>query len=590
MSELYEVTKILADVAMGRRPAELVIKNTTLVNVCTAELLNNTDIAVVCGRIALVGDASHCVGDGTRVYDAKGAYAAPGFIDSHLHVESSMLTVKEFAKSVVPLGTTTVLMDPHEIANVFGTEGVELMLEDGKDTPLRVYSTAPSCVPACGAFEAVPYPLERSDIAKMMEKPMVGGLGEMMNYPGVIFGDEEIHGILSDTLKSKKPLTGHWPAPVGDGKGINAYIASGINSDHETVNAEDALYKMRLGMYTQIREGSAWHDVEATIKSVAENDIDTRFCVLCTDDTHPDTLLTLGHMNYVVIRAIEEGVPPIKAIQMATINAADCIQKPDLGVIAPSKIADIQLFDDIQKPVAKAVFTNGELVAENGMVTTKVNTTVYPDYVCNSIKIPRDLKAEDFVIKCDLESAKVKVMGVGAGRVATEAMTFVMLPQNGELKSDTKRDILKVAVIERHSNKGEMSVAFVNGFGFSCGAVAQTVSHDAHNLLVTGTNDADMALAANALKNCGGGMCVVKDGEVIALLPLPVAGLMSDKNAEETAALVADIGEGYRKIGCLLPSPFMTMALIGLAVIPELRLTYKGLVDVVNFEFTALFD
>ena len=586
--ELYQVTRDLSNTAMGITKADMVIKNVKLVNVNTAEIIENIDIAIKKGRIALVGDAKHTIGKKTTIIDGTGYYATPGFIDTHIHVESSMLTVREYAKCVCVHGTTTIYMDPHEITNVLGFDGMKLMIEDGENLPLRVYSTVPSCVPACSGFEDTGAVIGPKEIKKAMKFKEVKGLGEMMNYPGVISGDKSMHKEIEITLRENKIATGHYPS--FDNNGLNAYIATGINSCHETVTKESALEKMRLGMYVQMREGSAWHDVKETVKSLTENNIDTRFAVLVSDDTHPDTLITHGHLDHIIRRAIQEGVKPITAIQMATINAAFCFEmQRDLGSISPGKWADINLLSDLETVSIDKVIFNGELVSENKKLLVDIPTKEYPDFSKNSMNIKEELVPSDFVIEANGESKNVRVIEVVEAKAYNYHRVIEMPVIDNQIKSDTVNDIIKVAVVERHNATGLIGKGFIKGFGFKSGAVASTVSHDAHNLTIIGTNDEDMAIAGNALCKCGGGMVVVENGKIIAINPLPIAGLMSDEKAEIVAKRVHSIELGWKKLGCNLISPFMTSALLALAVIPELRLTNKGYIDCTTFKSVSIF-
>lgn len=586
--ELHQVTRDLSNTAMGITKADMVIKNVKLVNVNTAEIIENIDIAIKKGRIALVGDAKHTIGKKTTIIDGTGYYASPGFIDTHIHVESSMLTVREYAKCVCVHGTTTIYMDPHEITNVLGFDGMKLMIEDGENLPLRVYSTVPSCVPACSGFEDTGAIIGSKEIKRAMKFKEVKGLGEMMNYPGVIFGDKNMHKEIEITLKENKIATGHYPA--FDNNELNAYIATGINSCHETVTKEMALEKMRLGMYVQMREGSAWHDVAETVKSLTENNIDTRFAVLVSDDTHPDTLITDGHLDHIIRRAIQEGVKPITAIQMATINAAFCFEmQRDLGSICPGKWADINLLSDLDTVAVDKVIFNGELVSENKKLLVDIPTNVYPDFSKNSMNLKKELVPSDFLIEANGDSKNVRVIEIVEAKAYNYQRIIEMPVVNNEIKSDITNDIIKVAVVERHNATGLIGKGFVKGFGFKSGAVASTVSHDAHNLTIIGTNDEDMAIAGNALHKCGGGMVVVENGEIIAINPLPIAGLMSDEKAEIVAKRVHSIELGWKKLGCNLISPFMTSALLALAVIPELRLTNRGYIDCTSFKSVSIF-
>lgn len=592
---LHEVGRELVATATGREPADVVIRGARLVNVHTAEIQDGIDVAVRSGRVALVGDASRCVGDSTRIIEAQGLYLVPGFLDGHVHVESSMVTVGQFARAVLPCGTTAIFMDPHEIANVLGVEGVRLMLEEGRGLPLKVFATMPSCVPAAPGFEDAGAAIGADDIREAMAWDGVAGLGEMMNFPGVLAGDELVHREIEETLKAGKIVTGHYSIP-DTGPDLSAYVAAGISSDHESTRPEDALAKLRLGMYAKLREGSAWRDIKATMKSYTERGIDPRHIVLVTDDVHPDTLITLGHVNHVVKRAIEEGVPPVRAIQMATINAAECFRMShDLGSIAPGRTADILFIRDLADPRPETVIADGEIVAEGGRLIVDIPPFRYPESVTRSVHLARRVEPGDFRLTASgaarRGAVRARVIEVIEGSAVTRHVD-VHLPVDsgdGEVRASSEHDVAKVAVIERHMASGSMAVGFVRGFGLAGGAVASTVAHDSHNLLVVGMDDHDMAVAANALADVGGGMIVVRGGEVLALLPLPIAGLVSDEPVEKVQARVEELARAWRALGCTMASPFMTMALLALPVIPELRITNRGIVDTLEFRFVDLF-
>ncbi|MBE6022354.1 MAG: adenine deaminase [Cellulosilyticum sp.] len=591
---LSEITQHLISVAIGMTKADLVIQNGTLINVCTGELLPHTDVAITHGRIALVGNASHTIGKQTTVIDATHLYIAPGFIDGHLHVESSMITVKEYAKAVLPHGTTTIVMDPHEIANILGTKGVDLMIQEGKDLPLNVYATMPSCVPATADFETTGATLSVNDIAHGLENPRIIGLGEMMNYPGVLNGDANVHDILKATLMQNKVITGHYPPIDNGGAGLNAYIASGACCCHETTRMEDALAKMRLGMNVQMREGSAWCDLKELAKAITHHPIDSRFASLVSDDLHPDTLMTHGHMDYIIRRAIEEGIPPVTAFQMATLNAAQCFKlDQDLGSVTPGKYADIVLLSHLENVQVVQTIVNGTCIAEEGKLCYTLPNTTYPEFAKQTMAISKTFIPDDFKIEVPSHysspTTKIHIISI-IEKIATTHKLIEELPVvGGELKSNLEKDLLKLAVIDRHSGNATMGKGFVQGFKLKSGAVASTVAHDAHNLSVLGTNDEDMALAANTLASCGGGQVVVQNGKILALNPLPIAGLMSEDPIEEVAKRVSEIDQAWKILGCPIASPFMTMALLSLAVIPELRLTNKGLIDTITFKPINLF-
>ncbi len=589
---LYEVTRLLAKVAMGTEKAETVIRHARLVNVCTAEIQEGVDVAIAAGRIALVGDATHCIGQDTRVIDADGQYIAPGFMDGHIHVESSMLSVGEYAKAVVPRGTTGIFMDPHEICNVCGPAGVKFMIEDARRAPLKAMSNAPSCVPAVAGFEDTGSSIAPEDIREMMTWDGIMGLGEMMSFPNVLNANEHIHGELAETLKSDNIITGHFSIP-DTGAALNAYIASGIRCCHESTRAVDVLEKMRHGMYAMMRYGSAWHDMPVIIRAVLDNRVDDRFCCLVSDDTHPDTLIREGHLDHIVRCAVREGLDPIKAIQYVTINVATCFRMDhEMGSITPGKCADIVFFKDLQNIRITRTLIDGDVVAENGAMTVDIPPAKLPDHVLNTMHVGEDIRADSFKIPAPAgagDTVRTRVIEIIPERVGNYERLIDLRVKDGFVENDITQDVLKMAVFERHHETHTKGVGFLKGFGFKKGAMAQTVAHDAHNLLVAGTNDEDMALAANTLIACGGGMCAVADGKVLAVVPLPIAGLMNDLPAEQMADLVAKLDAAWKEMGCVIASPYMTMALVPLACLPELRLTNRGLVDCRTFNFVDLF-
>ena len=587
--QLWECSRTLSDVAMGRRPADTVIRGARLVNVCTHEILDHTDVAIACGRIALVGDAAHCIGPETEVIEAGGQLLAPGFLDGHIHIESSMLTPVEYARAVLPHGTTGIYYDPHEICNVLGLKGVDLMAADAAKTPLKAMLTTPSCVPAVPGFEDSGAEITPADIASEMRHDYTVGLGEMMNFPGITGAAEAAHGIVGETLKAGKIVTGHYSVPE-TGAGLNAYIASGVRCCHESTRAADALAKMRLGMYAMLREGSAWHDLQEVSKAITENDVDSRYAVMVSDDTHPHTLLSEGHLDHIVRRAVSFGVDFVTAIQMVTLNCAQCFKMDDeLGSVTPGKCADLVLIDNETDINVTRVLIDGETVAENGRLTIELPKSELPDWAMDTMHVGETITPDTFKIYTDKkDKATVRAIEIIPVRVGDYERHVQLKVENGKLKSDTAQDVLKAFVFERHNATGRHGVGFVKGFHVQCGAMASTVAHDAHNLLVIGTNDEDMALAANTLIACGGGEVIVQNGEVLGCVPLPLAGLMNPKPAEEMNALVENLGKAWKQIGCDIQSPFMTMALIPLACLPELRLTNRGLVDCTTFSFTDL--
>lgn len=588
-SPLSAMTQELVATATGRIPADVVIRGGKVINVFTREILS-WDIAVKNGRIATVGDVDHCIGPQTRVVDATGFYLAPGFLDGHLHVESSMVSVTQFARAVLPRGTTAIFMDPHEIANVLGLEGVRLMVEEGRNLPLRVYATMPSCVPAAPGLEDAGAAFGPEEVAQAMQWENIVGLGEMMNFPGVLNGDEKVHGEIRATLEAGKPVTGHY-ALLETEKGLPAYAAAGICCCHESTRAIDTLARLRLGMYAMMREGSAARDVRETVKSLTENCVDPRRAVLVTDDTHPETLLSQGHMDHVLRRAISEGLNPLVAIQAVTLNTAECFGlAQDLGSIAPGRWADIVFLSDLAAVKVEKVMVAGREVAEGGRLLVELPEPTYPDEVRNSVHLKEALTADHFTIPAPpgRSSVRVRIIQVLEGSILTRHVIEELEVEDGQVKASPERDIAKVVVVERHRGTGTRGLALVKGFGFKAGALASTVAHDSHNLIIVGTDEADMALAGNTLARCGGGMAVVRDGRILALLPLPIAGLMSDQPVETVAGQVEEVLKASRELGCQMTSPFMTMAFVALPVIPELRLTNRGLVDVLRFQLVPV--
>ena len=587
-SKLWEVTKELVATALGRIKADLVIKNGTLVNVYTGELIENINVAVKGNRIAHIGSKiDHVIGDNTKVIDAKGNYLVPGFLDGHVHIESSMLLPSEFAKAVLPHGTTAVFADPHEIANVLGLKGIKLMLEDSKDLPLKVYIAIPSCVPASfPEFETAGASIGPKEVEEVLQWENVVALAEMMNYPGVLMGDDKVHGEIQVTLKHGKVVEGHYADPELDEK-LSAYIAAGITSCHESTRRIDALERARRGIWAMIREGSAWHDLEEVIKAVTERRIDTRRIILVTDDRHPEDILVEGHIDHVVRRAIQEGVDPITAIQMVTVNTAEHYKVDlDVGGIAPAKFADILIVEDLAKVKISTVIANGKVVAKDGKLIVDIKRKEVPEWATKTMNVKRKLTPEDFVIKAPIKEGTVKahVVQVIEAKVTTKHLIEEIPVVNYELKPRVEDDIAKAAVIERHHGSGDIGIGLVKGFGFKEGAIASTVAHDSHNLLVAGVNEGDMAFAANKLIDVGGGMVVVRNQEILGLVELPVAGLMSTEDAETVSEKVRKLAEGWRQIGRKMVSPFMTMALLSLSVLPELRITDQGIIDTLKFQ------
>lgn len=586
-------SRTLVDCAMGRKPASLVIRNGRWVSVQSGEIVPNTDIAVIDGRIAYVGpDASHTIGKGTRIIEAGGRFLVPGLLDGHMHVESGMLTVTEFVRAVAPHGTTGMFIDPHEIANVFGLEGVRLMVDEAARQPIHVFVQVPSCVPSAPGLETPGATIRPDDVAEAMNWPGVIGLGEMMNFPGVFNNDEKVHAELQATRAANKVIGGHYSVP-DLGLPFHGYVAGGAQDDHEGTSMEDAVARVRQGMKVMMRYGSAWHDVAHQVRAVTEQRLDTRNFILCTDDSHSETLINQGHMDRVLRFAISQGLTPMAAIQMATINTAEHFGvSREMGMIAPGRYADVLLVNDLVSFQVEMVIARGEMVAKQGRLLVRLPEVTYPDWALNSVHIPRSLTEQDFVVATDAKSAVMAhIIGVIENQAPTRHLRLHMRVDDGQVKADLERDIVKLALVERHHNSGRITHGFVQGFGFKepC-AVATTVAHDCHQMLVVGTDDASMALAANTLAACGGGQVVVRRGEVIGKVELPIAGLMSNQPADVVARKAATVLKGFRTCGCALNNPNMQLSLLGLVVIPSLRISDLGLVDVERFEQIAVLE
>jgi adenine deaminase len=579
---LSAATRTLADVCMGRTPADLLITGGRLVNVHTREVHDGADVAIKDGRVAMFGDAAHTRGPETEVLDAGGAYLVPGLIDTHLHVESAMVTVARFAEAVLPHGTTTVLIDNHEIANVLGLDGIRWMLEEGRALPLRVLLAVPSCVPALPGFEDAGAAIGPDDIEEALTWDGVAALGEMMNMPGVYGSDPATHAMIGATLDAGLPVTGHWSLHGWTDHRLHAYACAGVDSDHETVACDDALAKLRAGMWVQFREGSAWHDVAECVRALTERGADGRHALLVTDDMHPGTLVETGHLNHAVRTAIEAGLDPLVAIQLATVNAAEYIgRRHDLGSIAPGRCADILLVEDLRELRPHVVLVDGRPVPEGELPALEP-----PAAFRETVKLKRLLTEHDLRIEADGETARVRAIGMVAGELATEHRIVEAPVVDGAVPAAPDLDLAKAASIERHGGPGTIGLGFVQGLGLRRGAVGTTVAHDNHNLLVVGTNDADMLVAVERLASAGGGMIAVADGEVRALVELPIAGLLSDRPVAQVASQVEALDRAYAELGTTIEFPFMMVSFLSLGVIPALRLTNRGLVD--GREFTLV--
>ena len=583
----HAVAAELVEVAAGRAAADVVIRGGRWVNVLTREVVPGIDIAVRRGRIAcIVEDAGYCIGDRTRVIEADGRFLAPGLTDGHLHVESSMCTITEYVRAVLPHGTTAIFADPHEIANVFGLDGVRMMAAEAAAAPINVFVQMPSCVPSAPGLETPGARITPEDVREAMTWPGIVGLGEMMNFPGVVDGDAQMLAEIAATMRAGKTVGGHY-ASTELGRPFHAYLAGGPADDHENTREVDAVERARRGMRPMLRLGSAWYDVAAQITAVMERGLDPRQFILCTDDAHAGTLVAEGHMDRVVRHAVDLGLDPLIALQMATINTAVHFGVDrDLGCLAPGRYADVVLAESLDDFTAGLVIAAGEVAAEEGRLLIDLPPWAHEERYRRSVRVPRPLVAGDFAVDAGNRegSVSVNVIGVIENHAATRHRTATLQASGGRVRPDTAGDVLPLALIERHHGTGRVVNGFVQGFGFeaACG-VATTVAHDSHHLLVTGTCAEHMAQAANALAGAGGGVVVVRDGRVIALVELPIGGLMSDEPADVVARKSARVMAALRECGCPLNNGYMQLSLLALAVIPELRISDLGLVDVNRF-------
>jgi adenine deaminase len=595
MPATTKLTRSLVDVAMGRAHADIAIRDGKWVSVQSGEIVPHTDIAIVDGHIAYVGaDASHTIGKKTRVIEAKGRHLVPGLLDGHMHVESGMVTVTEFVRTVAVRGTTGIFIDPHEIANIFGLRGVKLMVDEAQKQPIHVWVQMPSCVPSSPGFETPGASLGPREVTEAMKWKGIIGLGEMMNFPGVYMSDKKMLDEMSATHAAGKTIGGHYASP-DLGLPFHGYVAGGAEDDHEGTRVEDAIARVRQGMKAMLRYGSAWHDVANQIQAITEKKLDSRRFILCTDDSHANTLTNEGHMDRVLRHAISVGLSPMTAIQMMTINTAEHFGlTKEMGMIVPGRWADVLLVEDLKNFKAAIVIAKGQVIAENGKWQIDLPAVKYPKWVTKSMHLKRTLKAQDFALRTRADNGdevEAHVIGVIENQAPTRHLKMKVIAQDGEVKSDLKRDIAKIALVERHHATGQVTVGLVNGFEFTrnC-AVASTVAHDSHHMIVVGTDDESMAIAANELTKCGGGQIVVLNGQVIGLVDLPIAGLMSNEHVDIVAKKAGTVLDGFKMCGSELNNPNMQLSLLGLVVIPELRISDKGLVDVTNFGFISVLD
>ncbi|MDR2671452.1 MAG: adenine deaminase [Oscillospiraceae bacterium] len=568
-----QALKQLIDVAAGRRPADLVIKYGKVVDVYSG-CVTEGDVALCGGRIAGVGDY-----EGLQTVDARGQYAAPGFIDSHIHIESSYVSPEEIGRLLTPCGSTTIIADPHEIVNVCGLEGLRYMLDAAEETALDIRYMLPSCVPAT-PFEHAGAVVDAAAMEAPMGDSRILGLGEFMNYPGVVAGLDEALDKLLTAHRAGKPIDGHCPAVSG--KDLNAYAAALIHTDHECTTVAEMQDRIARGLYVLLRQGSACHDLRRLLKGVTREN--SRRCLLCSDDRQPKTIFERGHLDDHLRICVEEGVDAVAAIRMATLNAAECFRLYDRGAVAPGLRADIVLLEDLKDFRVRRVFIEGREVARDGRYLLPVaRRGIGP--VSGSFHV-KDFHADK--LKLHLRSDTVHVIGVNPGTVVTRKETAVVQRDaEGDFVFAPEADIAKVAVVERHQNTGRVAVGLLRGYGIRHGAVALSVAHDSHNIIVVGVSNAEMACAVERLMDQNGGVVMVRGGEVVGSMPMPIGGIMSDQTGEWVDRKLTDLHDAARQVLGISRDvePVMTLCFMSLAVIPEIKLTDMGLFDVTAFAF-----
>lgn len=565
------------EAAQGRIPADLVIKNCHIVNVYT-QTITKGDIAIIDGYIAAVGGSY----EGRTIWDGHGAYAAPGLIESHIHIESSYVSLEEFGRLLVPLGTTTAIADPHEIVNVCGLDGLSYMIEAAKQTAMDIRYMVPSCVPATG-FDHSGAVLHAPELYAPLHDMATAGLGEFMNYPGVLAGDADCIEKIVAAQDAHKMIDGH--SPGLHGQGLQAYIGAGIATDHECASVEDVIERIAAGMYVMLRNGSACHDLPRLIQAVTPATL--RRFLLCSDDLHPHTIAAKGHLNEHLRLCVQHGLSPAAAITMATLNPAECYHLTDRGALAPGKRADIVLFEDVQQFKAQAVWIAGQLAGEKGMYIPPFTRTDY-NQVRSTIHI-NDFSMEKLCMH--LKSNHVHTIDIIPGSVVTKkGIADIMLDGQGDFVYNPHEDIVKVAVVERHHGTGNVGLGLLRGYGLKRGAVAVSIAHDSHNIITAGTNNADMAAAVRELEQQEGGMVVIQDGCVLASIPLPIAGLMSDQSGDWVDEQMAGLYKiGYQMLGIHEQvDVIMTLCFMSLPVIPAIKFMDTGLFDVESFSFISI--
>lgn len=571
---MREIIMSMIDVAMGKVKAQLVFKNINVINVFTEEIYK-ADVAIHDGYIAGIGEYS-----GAVELNMEGKYICPGFIDGHVHIESSMVTPAEFARAVMPRGTTTIVADPHEIANVKGIAGIKYIIEGSENIPLDIFIMLPSCVPAT-PFENSGSILKAEDLLELINHPKVLGLGELMDFNSVITCEKNIINKIVLAKNAHKMMDGH--APGLSGKELNAYILPGVRTEHECSTAEEAAERLRLGMFVMLREGSAARNVLSLLPAVTAATLSR--CLFCTDDRHPEDILNHGHIDNNIRIAVQNGFDPIKAIQMATINAARCYNLQNIGAVAPGYKANLVILNDLETIDIHQVYKKGRLVAENGKALFELRS-INDSRMRNSVNIKK-LELDSFVME-NIDGL-ANVIGLIPHSLVTNKLKLKVASRDGAYFDEDGSRLLKIAVVERHHQTGNIGLGLVKGMGLQRGAIASTVAHDSHNIVVIGDNDGDMLCAVNYLQSIGGGICIASQGEINHFLALPIAGLMSDLSLEEVHVKLKQMLDTAYSMGVSEEyDPFMTLAFLALPVIPELKITDLGLFDTVQYKFCSL--
>ncbi len=591
----HEVAPKLSRVALGQCPADLVVTDVQWVNVQSREILPNSDLAIAEGRFAYCGpDAQHCIGPDTEIVEGNGSYAVPGLCDGHMHIESGMLTPARFAEAVAPRGTTSMFADPHEIANVLGMQGVRYMYDEATRQDINIFLQIPSCIPSFTGYEDPGAELNISEITGLINESNIIGLGEMMDFMGVTKGDPKLFGEMALTRMVGKTVGGHYPSPVLD-NGFHAYVASGPADDHEGTREIDAISRSRQGMRAMLRLGSAWYDVKAQITAITEKKLDPRNFILCTDDCDARTLVNDGHMDRVVRHAIKCDCDPLVAIQMATVNTATHFGlERDLGSICPGRRADFFLTTDLMQLPIDLVYANGRKVGDNGRFVGSKRCSEWPAKTRNTVRLKDSVSSEQFRITHTIDrtrpAVRTNVIGVVENQAPTRHLQVDLTVRNGVVESDPDKDVCQIALVERHRRTGDVINGFVSGFGYRGNmAIASTIAHDSHHMIVVGTCRECMALAVNRLAKVGGGIGLWRDGQQKALVSLPIAGLLSDEPAQKIARDLDRLRAEMVHSGCNLNNAFMQHSLLALLVIPEIRISNRGIFDVSNAKFVDLF-